>query len=119
MTLDKYSRETVEVWRTSHNRLHILRKSMHHTQGLCSHRQTLVFRQLIQSLERNLYLVLSPQHLHEFLCNTLSMANVCVIVHLLNRPSFISFVARAITESNSTITLTMISVIIGVGGMVV
>ena len=109
----------MEVWRTSHNHLHILRKTMDHTQGLRSHRQALVLGQSIQSLEGILYLVLPPQHLHEFLCNTLSMGNVYVAVHLLNRPCFICFVVRASTESNSTITLTMISVIIGVGGIVV
>jgi hypothetical protein len=104
------------VWRTSHNHL---RKTIYHTQGLRSHRQTLVLGQSIQSLEGSLYLVLSPQHLYEFSCNALSMGNIYVMVYLLNRPCFISFVARARTESNSTITLTMISVIIGVGGLVV
>ena len=40
---------------------------MDHIQGLRSYRQTLVLRQPIQSLEGSLYLVLPPQHLHEFL----------------------------------------------------
>ena len=42
-----------------------------------------------------------------------------VIAYLLNRPCLICFVARASTESSSIIILTMISVIIGVGGIVV
>jgi hypothetical protein len=39
--------------------------------------------------------------------------------HLLNRPCLIFFDARASTESNSTIILTITSVSIGVGGIVV
>jgi hypothetical protein len=40
-----------------------------------------------------------------------------MIIGLLNRPCLICFVARESTESNSTTILTMMSVIIGVGGM--
>src|SRR6266852_1483349 len=109
----------MEVWRTSHNHLHILRKTVDHTQGLRSHRQTLVLSQSIQSLKESLYLVLPPQHLHEFLCNTLNMENIYMTVLLLNCPCFICFIVKASTESNSAITLAMISVIIGVGGIVV
>ena len=107
-----------QVWRTF-NHLHILRNTMDHIQGLRSHRQTLVLRQPIQSCESSEYLVLPPQYLHEFLCHTLSMGNVYLAVHSLNLPCFISFVVKASTESNSIIILTMISVIIGVGGIVV
>ena len=51
--------------------------------------------------------------------DTLSMGNIYVMLHSLNRPCFISFVVKASTKSNSTIILMMISVIIGVGGIVV
>lgn len=43
---------------------------MDHTEGLRGHRQTLVLGQSIQSLKGCLYLVLSRQHLHEFLCDS-------------------------------------------------
>jgi hypothetical protein len=60
---------------------------------------------------------------HKFFTNfsvdTLRMGKVYLTEHSLNRPWLICFVARASTESNSTITLMMISVIIGVGGIVV
>ena len=42
-----------------------------------------------------------------------------VMVHLLNLPCLICFVARASTESTSTIIFTIMSVIIVVGGIVV
>ena len=45
--------------------------------------------------------------------------SIYVTACLLNRPWLICFVARASTESNSTIILMMISVIIEVGGIVV
>ena len=92
---------------------------MNHAQGLCTGRQTLDFGQAIQSIQDSLYLVLPPQFLQEFLCDTLRMAEVYATMHSLNRPCLICFVARASTESNSAIIFTMTSVIMGVGGILI
>jgi hypothetical protein len=105
-------REITKIWRTSHNHPHIIRNTMDDTQRLCNGRQSFILRQLIQSLEGSLCFVFPPQILHEFLCDTLSINNVYLTAHLLNRPCLICFVAKASTESNSTIILTMRSVII-------
>ena len=93
-----------------------------HRQGLCNSRQTLILGQSIQSLVGSLYLVLPPQKLHEFHCDTLSTSNrASVTARLLNRPWLISLVAKASTESNSINIFMMISVTgtISVGGIVV
>jgi hypothetical protein len=92
---------------------------MNDTQGLGNSRQTFVLGQPIQSFERSLYLVPSQQLLHKFPCDTLSMGNVYLTAHLLNRPCLICFVAKASTESKLTIILMMRSTIIGVSGIVV
>jgi hypothetical protein len=92
---------------------------MNDTQCLGNSRQTFVLGQPIQSFERSLYLVPPQQLLHKFLCDILSMGNVYLTAHLLNRPCLICFVANASTESNSTIILMMRSIIIGVGGIAV
>ena len=94
---------------------------MDDTQSLCNSRQSFFLRQPIQSLEGSLCLVVPfpPQLLHEFLCDKLNIINVYPIAHLLNRPCFICFVAKASTERNSIIILIMRSIIIGVGGIVV
>ena len=113
----------MKIWRTSLNRLRIIRNTMDDAQGLCNSRQSFVLRQPIQSLEGSLYLVFfPPQLLHEFLYDTLNISHVTHIyltAHLLIRPCLICFVAKASTESDSTIILTMRSIIIGVGGIVV
>ena len=77
--------------------------------------------QSIQFLEGRLYLVLRPEELHKFLCDTLSINRVTVTDRLLIRPCLISLVARASTETNPIIILMMISVTgtISVGGIAV
>src|SRR6267154_972964 len=107
----------MKIWRTSHNHP---RNTMDDTQRLCNSRQSFVLRQPIQSVEGTLYLVFSfpSQLLHEFLCDTLSMNKVYLMAHSLNRPCLISLVAKASTESNSTIILVMRYIIIRVGGIV-
>ena len=96
-------------------------KVVDHTQDLCTSRQALIFCQLIQFLEGSLYLVPPPDQLHEFLCVTLSIGSVSVTAGLLKRPCLICLVARASTESSSTMILIMIPVtdIISVGGIFV
>src|SRR6267154_3456334 len=83
-------------------------KAMDHSKGLCTSRQTLIIGQSIQFLEGSLYLVLPEHQLHVFLCDTLSISSVSVSTRLLSRPCLICLVARARTESNSTIILMMI-----------
>jgi hypothetical protein len=111
----------MKAFRTFHNHLHISDKTMDHTQGLRNNHPSLILGQSIQSLEDPLYLALPQQLLREFYCGTVTLSSgKCIaIAHLLNRPCLICFVARASTESNSAMILTMISVIIGVGGIVV
>ena len=117
--LREYPGAIMELLRTFHNHPYIAHETMDHTQCLRSSHPRLVLGQSIQSVENCLNLALSQQLLRELFCDTLSHGQCIRARHLLNRPSLICLVARASTESNSTIILTMISVIIGVGGIVV
>ena len=117
--LREYPQAIIELLRTFHDHLHMSHQAMYHTQGLCSSHPRLVLGQSIQSVENCLNLALPQQLLRELYCDTLSQGKRIRAEYLLNRPCLICLVARASTESNSTIILTMISVIIGVGGIVV
>ena len=93
---------------------------MHDAQRLYDSDSNLVLGQSVESLQHGFDLTLSQQFLCELLCGTLSDGQNIhdkLIMCLLSRPCLICFVARASTESNSTNILTMMSVIIGVGGM--
>ena len=109
----------MERLRTFHNHPYIAHETMDHTQCLCDSHPRLVLGQSVQSLENCLNLALPQQLLRELFCDTLSQVRCIRAKHLLNRPCLICLVARASTESNSTIILTIISVIIGVVGIVV
>ena len=115
----EYLRAIIELLRTFHNHLYIAHETMNDTQGLCNSHPRLILGQSIQSLENCFDLALAQQLLRKLLCGTLSHGQCMRAVHLLNRPCLICLVARASTESNSIIILTIISVIIGVGGIVV
>jgi hypothetical protein len=94
---------------------------MDSTEGLCNSRPSLVLGQSIQPLKNSLYIaLLEEQFLCELHCGTLSHGQcIYVIAHSRNRPCLICLVARANTESSSSIILMIMSVIIGVGGIVV
>jgi hypothetical protein len=94
---------------------------MDHTQRLRNCHPSFLLGQSIQSHQHGLNLTLSQQLFGELLYGTLSdrKYRVNVTEHLLNRPCFICFVAKASTESNSTNILTIIFVIMGVGGIAV
>jgi hypothetical protein len=120
---EKHLSTIMQAFRTFHNYLHVADQTMDHTQGLCYSHPSLLLRQSIQSLKDSLYLALSQQLLCKFHCHRDIEQRAMYIVkadwHLLNRPCLICFVARASTESSSIMIFTMISVIIGVGGIVV
>ena len=117
--LREYLRTIIELLRTFHNYPYIAHETMDHTQCLRNSHPRLVLGQSIQSVENCLNLALPQQLLCKLFCDTLNQVRCIRAEHLLNRPCLICLVARASTESNSTIILTMISVIIGVVGIVV
>ena len=117
--LREYPEAIMELLRTFHNHRYIAHETMDHTQCLRNSHPRLVLGQSIQSVENCLDLCLPQQLLRELFCDTLSHGQCIRARHLLKRPCLICLVARASTESNSTIILTMIFVIIGVGGIVV
>ena len=105
---------------TFHNYPHITHKAMDHTQRLCNSHPSLLLGQSIQSHQHGLDLTFPQQLFRELLYGTLSHRSRTVhLMDLLNRPCLICFVAMASTESNSTMILTIILVITGVGGIVV
>ena len=114
-----YPGPIMEQLRTFHDHPYIAHETMNHTQCLRNSHPRFVLGQSIQSLENCLNFALPQQLLRELFCDTWSHGQGILGTHLLNRPCLICLVARASTESNSTNILTMISVIIGVGGIVV
>jgi len=93
---------------------------MDNIECLCDGHPSLVLGQSVQSLQNRLDFLLTQQFLCEFFYNTWSPGEEFVKGgYLLNRPSLICFVAMARTDNNSTIILTMISVISWVGGILV
>src|SRR5258708_31847693 len=107
--------------RTFHDYLDTTHETMHDTQGLRNSHPSFILSQSIQSLENILYLALPQQHSCEFHGGTLSdgQCTVHVEAHSLSCPCLICFNARARTESSLTIIFITMSVIIGVGGIII
>jgi len=102
---------------TVHDHVHILDKTVDDLQSLTCSSPSLIVGKSIQSLEDSLDFLLSKGLLHKFDCVVLSKVIQSARTDSLDRPRLSSFVANANVENNSTIILTTISSIAGVGGI--
>ena len=102
--------------RTFHYCLHVIDQAMNHIESLGNGQPGLLEGQSIQSLKDGFDIVLPQQLSRIFLCNPSGMSDHQKGCQgLLNLPWLICFVAKASTANISTMILTIISVIAGVG----
>jgi adenine-specific DNA glycosylase len=112
-------RQANEVLRTFYSFPHISIQTMHYAQRLHDCNANFILRQSIQPLEHLLDIVVSENLPGVRHCHTLSHIESHLMADVQILPRSICFFARTSTESSSTIILTMTSVIISVGGMLI
>src|SRR5579863_4643757 len=104
---------------TVHDHPHILDETAENTESLCRGGPSLVLCESVKLLQDFLKVLLPESFLYKSDCVALSKATTRAKIDSCDRPRLSFLVARASTESSSTMTSNTISSIAGVGGICV